>query len=345
MYIGGIEHQEDQSSLGQALGPVLRRVCGGRLGEISWFRATWQHGGAATGYSTWRMGDGREVECVVKLPVGYAEYFWTKRLGLVAEGEWDSDDAMTLPTPRVLAAGFELGGYDFAWIVMERLAGPPLASNPTSQGMWEIFETAAEFHAAAITEQPIEVERTPEPPDWASLIAKAQRVIEDNDLDSRERWKRVLDRAADMAPALRAEWDARDIDTWCHLDLHGRNAMRRKSNDPEHPGHCVLIDLAMVRPGSWIEDALYLERLYWGHEEMLCGVDPVPALARARTFNGLPVGEGYERLADLRRVLMAASVPAFLGREGDQGYLEHALGCLERLLPAFEGGASRPSVA
>ncbi|MEQ8770806.1 MAG: phosphotransferase [Phycisphaerales bacterium] len=324
---------------------MLRDMCGGRLGEISWFRATWQHGGAATGYSTWTTNEGRSIDCVVKLPVGYTEYFWTKRLGLVSEADWDSDDAMTLPTPRVLAAGFELGGYDFAWIVMERLAGPPMASNPTSQGMWEIFETAAEFHAAAITEQSIAPERAPEPPDWASLIAKARKAVAENDLDDTARWVSALERAAAIEPDLRAQWASRDIDTWCHLDLHGRNAMRRQSPDPEHPGHCVLIDLAMVRPGSWVEDALYLERLYWGHEEMLCGVDPVSSLARAREFNGLPVGEGYDRLADLRRVLMAASVPAFLGREGDRKYLAHAVELLERLLPAFERGSSQPSVA
>lgn len=345
MYIGCIEHHDDQSSLGQALGPVLRNVCGGRLGEVSWFRATWQHGGAATGYATWDLGNGKTVECVVKLPVGYTEYFWTKRLGLVSASDWDSDDALTLPTPRVLAGGFELGGYDFAWLVMERLAGPPVASNPTPQSMWEIFESAAEFHAAAITEQSIVPERAPDPPDWGSLIAKARRVVSENDLEHADRWSSLLTRVEAIEPALRAQWAARDIDTWCHLDLHGRNAMRRASPDPDHPGHCVLIDLAMVRPGNWIEDALYLERLHWGHEEILCGVEPVTALARAREFNGLPLGEGYERLADLRRVLMAASVPAFLGREGDRKYLAHALECLDRLLPVFEGGASRHSVA
>lgn len=334
----GIETQEDQSSLGQALGPVVRDVCGGRLGEISWFRATWQHGGAATGFSTWTQDGAPPIECVVKLPVGYREYFWTKRLGLTDPRQWNTEEAQSLPTPRVLAAGFELGGYDFAWVVIERLKGPPLASNPTRQSVWEIFESAAEFHAAAITERPIEPERTPETPDWVGLIERSIRVVEDNDLEPMDRWRAVLDRAACAAPELRDRWLDRDIDTWCHLDLHGRNAMRRATDDPDHPGKCVLIDLAMVQPGNWVEDALYLERLAWGHEDMLCGVDPVEALARARSFIGLTVGEGYRELADLRRVLMAASAPAFLSTEGDRAYLGGALERLEHLLPRVAPG-------
>jgi len=334
----GIEIQEDQSSLGQALGPVVRDVCGGRLGEISWFRATWQHGGAATGFSTWSQAGSPPIECVVKLPVGFTEYFWTKRLGLTDPRRWDSEEAAALPTPRVLAAGFELGGYDLAWVVMERLKGPPLAVNPTTQSVWEIFETAAEFHAAAITERPIEPERTPASPDWVGLIEASRRAVEDNALEPMDRWAAALDHAARVAPDLRDRWEERDIDTWCHLDLHGRNAMRRASPDPDHPGRCVLIDLAMVRPGNWVEDALYLERLSWGHEDLLCGVDPVEALARARAFIGLSVGEGYAGLADLRRVLMAASAPAFLNTEGDRQYLGATLGRLEGLLPRVCGG-------
>lgn len=328
---------DDQSSLGQALGPAVREVCGGRLGEISWFRATWQHGGAATGFSTWAQDGLDPIECVVKLPIGFTEYFWTKRLGLTNPREWGGEDALALPTPRVLAAGFELGGYDLAWVVMEKLKGPPLATSPTPQSVWEIFEAAAEFHAAAITERPIEPAQAPEPPDWASLIEKSRRAVEENDLEPMDRWLAALDAAARAAPELRDRWLEREIDTWCHLDLHGRNAMRRDTGDPEHPGRCVLIDLAMVRPGNWVEDALYLERLCWGHEAMMCGVDPVSALARAREFIGLTVGEGYQRLADLRRVLMAASSPAFVSTEGDRAYLGAALERLEGLLPRVAG--------
>lgn len=305
---------------------------------MAWFRATWQHGGAATGFATWRFGSGRRVDCVVKLPVGHTEYFWTKRLGLVSEREWDDPASMTLPTPRVLAAGFELGGYDLAWLVMERLAGPPLGAHPTRQGVWETFETAAEFHAAAITERSIEPERAPDTPDWGGLVERAREAVEVNDLPDADRWRGVLKDAAALAPGLRDRWMARDINAWCHHDLHGRNAMRRASGDPDHPGRCVLIDLAMVAPGHWVEDALYYERLHWGHPDLLCTIEPVEALARARAFNGLPVGDDYLALADLRRVLMAASAPAFLSTEADPKYLAAALECLETRLEGVAAG-------
>ena len=108
----------DGQSLASALEPQLRDACRGHLGKVSWFKADWQHGGAGTGFSTWRAnGDGghpREIPCVVKLPVGYSEYFWTKRLGLVHPNDWDEPRWKAMPTPRVLAAGFELPGYDLA---------------------------------------------------------------------------------------------------------------------------------------------------------------------------------------------------------------------------------------
>src|SRR5690606_14099603 len=91
----------DSESLSAALAPVLMEECGGRLSAIEWFRSSWQHSGATTGYATWRESDGREVAALVKLPVGGAEYRWTTRLGTAEEGE----DPAELCTPRVLASG------------------------------------------------------------------------------------------------------------------------------------------------------------------------------------------------------------------------------------------------
>ena len=163
---------EEQATLAQSLAPVLRDQCAGHLGPISWFKATWQHGGASTGFADWTCHDGTTIECVVKLPVGYAEYQWTKRLGLTATDQWNSSSAAAIPTPRVLAAGFELGSYDFAWIVMEKFQGLPTSHTPTPQSVWELFETCAEFHAAAITLAPVEPERTPTSPDWTADRAR-----------------------------------------------------------------------------------------------------------------------------------------------------------------------------
>jgi hypothetical protein len=331
------EHPEDQSSLGQALGPTLCALCDGRLSDIRWFTATWQHGGAATGFATWRFPDGRTVPCVVKLPVGFGEYFWTKRLGLTSWHDWDRESVRGLCTPRVLAAGFELGAYDLAWIVMERFPGSPVGATPSRQCVWEIIETAAEFHAAAQAERPVEPERAPASPDWQDLIARALPAVIDNELADTARWVRLLERTAEHAPRLCRRWDERPIDTWCHRDVHGRNAMRRAHPDGDEHGRCVLIDLALVSPGLWVEDALYLERLHWGHADRLFGIDPVAALARAREYLGLPVDPDDLALADVRRLLMAASVPAFLRTEADPVYLAAALDTLDRLLPTVVG--------
>ena len=113
------EHQAppvaDTHDLAVSLAPVLQQQCQGRLGAIEWFRAPWQRGGAATGFSTWEMDDGRRVGVLVKLPVGPVEYRWTAALGAVPEGKWASEECLRFPTPRVLACGQELNGYDLAW--------------------------------------------------------------------------------------------------------------------------------------------------------------------------------------------------------------------------------------
>ncbi len=333
--------EHDSQSLASTLDPILHQECHGHLGQISWFKADWQHGGASTGFSTWRLNSGfgkkREVPCVVKFPVGHREYFWTKRLGLVGPDEWDEPRALALPTPRVLAAGFELGGYDFAWIVMERFANSPIAMERTNGAIWSMFETAAEFHAAAILEQPIEPERIPEPPNWGELIERGHIAIRENEVEDQSRWIEMLNQTQRILDQLIDAWASRPIDTWCHHDLHPHNAMRRKSNDKNIPGHCTLIDLAMVAPGCWIEDALYMERLFWGRESQLCGIDPLTTLADTRKAIGLPSDNDELALADVRRVLMAASTPAFLRTENDPVYLKAALNTLERLLPAFFG--------
>ncbi|MFG0306538.1 MAG: phosphotransferase family protein [Phycisphaerales bacterium JB040] len=323
---------EEQATLAQSLAPVLRDQCAGHLGPINWFKATWQHGGASTGFAEWTCKDGSVIDCVVKLPVGYTEYHWTKRLGLTACNDWHSSSAESIPTPRVLAAGFELGSYDFAWIVMEKFKGLPTSHTPTPQSVWELFETCAEFQAAAITLAPLEPDRTPSPPDWAALIDRGLKALEDNDIEHSRRWVAALHHTKDRLDDLTHEWDQREINSWCHHDLHGGNAMRRAARNGSN-GRTVLIDLAMVQPGHWLEDALYLERLAWGHEsELLQGIDPLATLAKARAFIGLPVGDDHERLATIRRTLMAASTPAYLRTEGSPAYLRAALRHLEHAL-------------
>ncbi|MBL4590415.1 MAG: phosphotransferase [Phycisphaerales bacterium] len=328
----------DGQSLANSLAPLLQATCRHRLGNINWFRATWQHSGAGTGFSTWTFPDGREIPCVVKLPVGHREYHWTKRLGLVDPRDWDSPESLALPTPRVLAAGYDLGDYDLAWVIIEKLRNPPIASEMNEGVMWELFETAAEFQSAAILEESvIDASKEHTTHDWAGLIEKGLVSVRKHEIDHEARWVGLLERTQQDLDGLVARWRGRPMNTWCHHDLHARNVMRRLGGESGSRGRCVLIDLAMVGPGCWIEDALYLERLFWGQEDGLFGMDPLGTLASTRQAIGLPVGDDDLALADVRRVLMAASSPAFLRTEGDPSYLNGAIEVLDRLLPSVIG--------
>ena len=323
--------------LASTLGGDVIEQCRGQLGEISWFKTTWQHSGAGTGFATWTTKKGVEIECVVKVPIGYREYYWTKRLGLVHEDDWERSSSLSLATPRVLAAGYELGEHDFAWLVMEKFKNPPLASSLDASSMWEIFEAAAEFQAAAVLEEIVDPKKLPKGKEWGADLEKAIREVDAHAMEHAERWTRAIERVLENLGVFADRWINRSVDTWCHHDLHARNAMRRISNNPEIHGRCALIDLALVAPGHWVEDALYIERLYWGHEDLMCGVDPVETLGRCRVALGLPVDGDSEEIAGVRRVLMAATCPNYLRTEGNQLYLNAALERLEHLLGAFLG--------
>lgn len=313
--------------LGAALGPTLRRICDGRLGEIEWFRSTWQQGGAATGWSTWTSDGHEPLRVMVKIPVGPTEYSWTMRLGGVAIDEWESPRARSLPSPRVIAAGETLGGYDLAWLVIERFEGSPLTAELDGSGLGSLLETVARFHALAREHAP--VNESPALTDWQRLIDKSRALIPDCGIDQPQSWNAALRRVQRILPSLVDRWRARQITTWCHGDVHPGNAMHRAGDRDT----LVLIDLALVHPGHWVEDALYLERLFWGHKHRLDGVDPVADLARARAAIGLGVGGKPHDLARIRRVMMAACVPVFLAREGNPAYVRRALEHIEQLVP------------
>jgi aminoglycoside phosphotransferase (APT) family kinase protein len=125
-------------------------------------------------------------------------------------------------------------------------------------------------------------------------------------------------------------WEARDAAQWVHGDLHLANAMSRESMES---GPVCLIDLAEVRAGHWVEDAVYLERQLWARPERIKRHGPVKAIAAARRRRALPVDDDYPRLAAIRRALLAATAPSFLRSEGDPRYLE---ACLDRLTHALD---------
>jgi hypothetical protein len=314
----------DSIAFGESLAPALREACGGRLGEITWFRASWQHGGAATGTASWR-GDRGVVEAFVKLPVGPVEHAWSTLLH-------GSDGG---PTPQVFAEGRELGGYDLAWLVTEKLEGKALASGLDAAGVSDLLATLVKFQRAASARRP--VDEHPQRRDWEELVARARENVRAHAIAEDQRWNEALKKVQRVVGVLAQRWESRPINTWCHGDLHPGNAMRRAVT-----GQCVLVDLALVHAGHWVEDGVYLERLHWAKPELLCGVKPVSVLGKLRRESGLPTEDppapGHAaasagELANVRRVLMAAVVPAFLDREGHPRYTHAALEVLERLLP------------
>ena len=314
------------SALGTALGPALIDLCSGRLGPIEWFRTAWQRGGAATGFSTWQPDSGEPVPVMVKLPVNATEFIWTTRMA--ASGETSG----VRPTPRVFAAGDELGPYEFAWLVLERIPGQPLASHLCREGVEGMLQTTARFYTEAEAHSDPTESVVKPPPAWDELLEQSRRAVHEELVEQPARWSALLDRVSMNLQALIDVWLARPITTWCHGDLHPHNMMSRSAAWVEQEGIAcepVLIDLALVHAGTWVEDALYLERLFWGREDRLSGIEPVEDLHRFREMEGLDEIADWARLADVRRILMASSVPAFLKLEGHPVYVAGALDRLE----------------
>ncbi|MBX3379415.1 MAG: aminoglycoside phosphotransferase family protein [Phycisphaeraceae bacterium] len=312
--------QNDASSLAHMLEPVLHRQCEGRLGTVTWFKSAWSSSGSATGSATWTDARG-SCEVIVKLPMGPAEFRWTTELG---------NPQAKAPTPRVFASGSELNGYDLAWIVEERVKGEPIRPRMQDGDVRRVLIAASDFHDAALRVRP-EI-HAPKHLDWEGTLAKARDVCHAYAIAEPQRWNEAIKQVVKLLPKLLARWTARPLNCWCHGDLHPGNVLRLES--PRDDSHaCVMIDLAMVHPGHWVEDAVYLERQYWAAPEYLHGVKPVTELANLRRERGMRVDPEYPDLANIRRVLMAAVSPAFTDREGHPKYLRAALETLENTLP------------
>ncbi|MGP1347014.1 MAG: phosphotransferase family protein [Phycisphaerales bacterium] len=323
------------SDLGRALQPAIERACRGKLSHIRWFNADWQRGGAATGFATAEvMSDSVEGweskrEVVIKSPIGWREYRTLRDLGMTSA-----------PTPRVVMMGTELDSYDFAWAVMERLPGSPIVTRLESDpgGVFEeLCDATARFYRACA-----ECWGAPERPsarfDWHALLRQAIGSLEDNPtVGEHDRWVRAIDRADALVDRIVPRWRARSVDTWCHGDLHPGNAMVRGAGSAWGEAGVVLIDFAEVHAGHWVEDAVYMERLLWARGSILRDASPVARLGAARERWGLPVGEDYLELADIRRALKAASAPAFLHLDGHPAYLGAALSVLESSLDRLGG--------
>ncbi len=304
--------------IGTALAPVLLRACDPCLSEIHWFRTDWQRGGALTGYATFTDNDG-EHPVVVKYPVPPRELRWLRRL---QSDQHDLGDVV----PKLYASGESLNGYDLAWVVMERLPHGPLDS--TWQGVeWDLLIKAIGRFYAASMQTPID--QPPREEDWASIFKRARTKVREHGVPEEQRWNKALKALQKKLPAVLKAWDARDVSLWCHGDFHLANAMTR-NQPPEGPA--ILLDLAEVHSGHWVEDAVYLEHLYWAAPQRLAGRSVVKMIAHELKDHGQAPEADWPNVANLRRTLLAASVPAYLHQEGN---LKHVHAALERLEQSF----------
>ncbi len=307
-------------AFGTELAPALIEATDGRLSDLRFFQADWQRGGASTAYGKYQYDDGSSRDVMVKVPVGPVEHRFTTELAKSGA-----------PTPGVAASGDELGGYDLAWLILERIPGDPISRNLAKENVFELVDATVRFyHCAQETFGP--PANSPTQVDWARLIEKARQSVRDNSLPSEQKWSKALKHMHRSLDSIVAKWHSRPIDTWRHGDLHPGNAMRRPAGSVWGDEGVVLIDLAEVAPGNWITDAVYLERVYWGNPELLFKLKPVALFAKARKQIGLHTGDNYHELAAIRRALMAACVPAFLDREGQPRHLAGALEALQKSL-------------
>lgn len=305
--------------LGPALEPALIEACEGRLTDVHWFRVDWQRSGAATAYAKYDVG-GEPRDVVVKLPIGPREYHFATALSGRAP-----------QFASIVAHGMEVGGYDLAWIVMERVPGDPLAARLHKSVFMGLAEAAAAFYQHAREAFPDVGD--PRDEDWEGEIGAARKAVKDNHIPREQEWSNALKETQKALPRLLARWKSRPADIWCHGDLHPGNLMQRNEGSAWGEPSCVLLDMAEVHAGHWVEDAVYVERRYWGKPDVLEGIKPVSLIAKAMKKNGVTPDDSYADLANIRRVLMAATAPAFLRSEGHPAHLAGALATLEKTLP------------
>ena len=317
--------QQDARTLAASLLPHLQEACGGRLHRVIWFKADWQRGGAATGRGEWILPSGECVEVIIKVPVRPRELIWLERLQ-----KSDAGDGKPV-VPVVHASGTALGGYDLAWIVIERIPHGPLGMRWHKEHIRRVADAAAVFSEAADAWPAEEAE--PRVEDWSRMIDGARHSVRINEPADQSQWANLLKRLSRNIDELVERWRDRETCHWIHGDLHLANALSRVGMQR---GPVTLIDLAEVRPGHWLEDAVFLERQLWAAPERLVASKPVKAMAKARKARGLQVEARWEDLAMIRRALLAGTAPTFIRSEGHPRFFRACLQQLERSLDALK---------
>ena len=91
-----------------------------------------------------------------------------------------------------------------------------------------------------------------------------------------------------------------------------------------------MFDFAQTRVGHWVEDAVYLEHLYWSRRGRLDGRKLVKQIAVQRKERGLEVDRDWVMFANVQRALLAMSTPVVICHSGDTQHLAAALEVLDR---------------
>ncbi len=314
--------KSDSRSLAASLLPHLLHACDDRLHDVIWFKADWQRGGAATGRGHWIEPDGSSIEVIIKVPVRPRELTWLQRL---------QESASAPVVPLLLAGGTTLGGYDLAWIVIERIPFGPLGMRWHKDHIRRTSEAAARFTRESAAWPIVRSDVRQE--DWADMIRRSRESIRINEPSDQPSWSNGLKTLAHGIDDLVDRWRDRATNHWIHGDLHLANALSRQAMQS---GPVTLIDLAEVRPGHWLEDAVFLERQLWAMPDRLVSSKPVKAMATARRSIGLPVEKNWQDLAMIRRALLAGTAPFFMRSEGHPRFFKACLRELERSLKALK---------
>ena len=303
---------------GVGLEPALRNACPA-LADIRWFRTTWQRGGALTGYGQWTDTNATAQPVVIKLPVPPQELRWLKRL------QTDQHDAGDV-VPQLLADGTSLGQYDLAWVVMEQLPHGPLDRQWAEEHLILLVAAAGRFYRAT-ADLPVDLPPRDEP--WPDILKRGRDNLRQQAIANEQRWNAAIRQLQKKLTKALTVWNKRDTKQWCYGDLHPGNAMTRQV-PPDGPA--LLFDLADVHAGNWIEDAVYLEHLFWGAPDRLFGHDPVKLIAQQRKAQSLSSESNWPQLANIRRALIAASAPAYPRTAAEPKHLDAALTLLEGLM-------------
>ena len=307
---------------GESLEPALLQATHPRLTKPKWFRTDWQRSGALTGLTQWTDDQGRTLNAVVKLPIPPTELDWLTRL------QQHEPDQPRL-VPALYASGRELGRYDLAWAVMECLPFGPLDQRWCGYE-WPLLADAAARFSELTSQHPIDKPHTPKP--WDQIIKKSRDAIQTTNPPGTQRWAAALKTFAKLWKKQHKDWDQRDTSQWCHGDLHLGNAMTRQ---PPPNGPAVHFDLALVQTGHWIEDAIYVEHLYWNAPDRIDGHDIVKLIVKARRNANLPTEPDWPHLANLRRACLAAAAPAQLAASHSISHVNAALIKLEQSLASL----------